>query len=240
VSKASNYALITAAVGTVAIFALRGGSKPPVDLTSKSPSSKRKRTRSWSEIKGITLHQTGIHGMGKKAWPKVTAHLGVHPDGTVYLIHPLRSYLWHAHDLNKDTIGIEVGGNFRGVESDPDSLWKQGGGPTKLSSAQLRGVRDAINYIMREARKNDGKISRIYAHRQGGPRPVDPGEAIWRKAGLWAQSRYGLTSGPPGYSRDRGQPLPVQWGAKTPRGVSPAVGPVRPDGTEPDLESESE
>jgi hypothetical protein len=61
---------------------------PDIDLTEESSLEKRKRTRAWSAITGITLHQTGVHGFGESAWPRVTAHLGVHSDGRVLLIHP--------------------------------------------------------------------------------------------------------------------------------------------------------
>ena len=101
-----------------------------VDLRSKSPKDKRKRRRKWSQITGITLHQTGIHGFGERAWPRVTAHLGVHSDGRVFLIHPLESYLWSSDALNRDTVAIEVAGNFLGDLDKPSSYWQQGGGPS--------------------------------------------------------------------------------------------------------------
>ncbi len=102
---------------------------PDVDVCAMSPVDKRKRVRAWSEIKGITLHQTGVHGFGARAWPKVTSHLGVHSDGRVYLIHPLQAYLWSSDALNRDTVAIEVAGNFIGDPERPgSSYWKPGAG----------------------------------------------------------------------------------------------------------------
>jgi len=189
-----------------------GGSRFDVDLIGQSPKSKRKSTRRWKAITGITLHQVGVSNMGRSAWPKVTAHLGVHTDGTVYRIHPMRSYLWHGHKLNRDTIGIEVAGNFLGDENDLNSYWKNGGGPDRLNSAQRAGIHKAVRYAMSTVKKNGGKIKYIYAHRQAsGDRGVDPGDEIWRAGGLWAQKRFGLTEGGCDYTRGSGRGIPGAW-----------------------------
>ncbi|MEZ4382955.1 MAG: CHAT domain-containing protein [Nannocystaceae bacterium] len=202
---------------------LGGGDAPPpappqpvvvdVDLRDQSPKDKRKRTRKWTDITGITLHQTGIHGFGERAWKKVTAHLGVHSDGRVFLIHPLESYLWSSDALNRDTIAIEVAGNFLGDLSKPSSYWKQGGGPSELSEAMIDGLRRAIRYILQEVAAQGGTIAHVYAHRQAKRGKSNcPGAAIWQNAGVWAQVELGLTNGPtPDYTRKDGQPIPPAW-----------------------------
>ncbi|MCB9570326.1 MAG: CHAT domain-containing protein [Myxococcales bacterium] len=183
-----------------------------VDLRSKSPKDKRKRRRKWSQITGITLHQTGIHGFGERAWPRVTAHLGVHSDGRVFLIHPLESYLWSSNGFNRDTVAIEVAGNFLGDESNPRSYWAKGGGPTELNEAMVAGLRRAIRYIIQEVRAGGGAITEIHAHRQTRRAKSNcPGAAIWREGGVWAQEELGLSDGGPGYTRDDGQPIPPAW-----------------------------
>ena len=73
---------------------------------------KRRSFTDWEKITGITLHQVGVRKVGRKAYPKMTAHLGVHHDGTVYVIHPLNTLLWHGHGFNRDTVAIEVAGLF--------------------------------------------------------------------------------------------------------------------------------
>jgi hypothetical protein len=198
------------------------GSEPPpppervevdVDLRDQSPKKKRKRVRKWENITGITLHQTGIHGFGERAWKKVTAHLGVHSDGRVFLIHPLESYLWSSDALNRDTVAIEVAGNFLGDLDRPNSYWKKGGGPSELSEAMIDGLRRAIRYILQEVEAAGGSIEHVYAHRQAKRGKSNcPGAAIWQNAGVWAQEVLGLTNGPkPDYTRKDGQPIPPAW-----------------------------
>ncbi|HFE47592.1 MAG TPA: CHAT domain-containing protein [Nannocystis exedens] len=187
--------------------------KIDVDLRALSPKEKRKKVRKWSDITGITLHQTGIHGFGDRAWKKVTAHLGVHSDGRVFLIHPLESYLWSSNSLNRDTVAIEVAGNFLGDLDRPNSYWKKGGGPSELSEVMIAGLRRAIRYIIKEIAANGGRIEHVYAHRQGrGAKSNCPGAAIWINAGVWAQETLGLANGPgPNYVRKDGKPIPPEW-----------------------------
>ena len=188
------------------------GDKPDVDLTDRSPKGKRKKTRKWSQITGITLHQTGIHGFSSKAWRKVTSHLGVHDDGTIYLIHPLEAYLWASNSLNKDTVAIEVCGNFRFCEDDEGSYWKKGGGPTLLSDDAREGIRRAIRFIVNEVAANGGEVRYIYAHRQGRrAKSLCPGELVWKAGGVWAQEELGLSDGGFGYKRKTGRPIPSEW-----------------------------
>lgn len=185
---------------------------PDVDVTHKSPTKKRKRKRKWSKITGITLHQTGIHNFGARAWHKVTAHLGVHSDGRVFHIHPLESYLWASNGFNRDTIAIEVAGNFLRDENKPNSYWKKGGGPTQLNEAMIAGLRKAVRYIMAEVAAHGGQITHIHAHRQTKKaKAACPGAAIWQNIGVWAQAEFGLSDGGPGYTRGDGQPIPSYW-----------------------------
>ncbi|HEY0133470.1 MAG TPA: N-acetylmuramoyl-L-alanine amidase, partial [Nannocystis sp.] len=186
--------------------------RPDFDVTAQSPGEKRKRTRAWSELKGITLHQTGVHGFGARAWPRVTAHMGVHSDGRVYLIHPLQAYLWSSDALNRDTVAIEVAGNFIGDPARPASFWKQGGGPSTLTPAMIDGLRRAIRWIVAEVARNGGEITDVFAHRQAKRGKSNcPGAEIWLHAGVWAQTELGLGNGGPGFTRSDGQPIPPAW-----------------------------
>lgn len=201
----------------------------PIDITGQSPKEKRKRVREWSQITGIVLHQTGVHGFGEGAWKKTTAHLGVHSDGRVFLIHPLESYLWSSDEFNRDTVAIEVAGNFVGDESKPDSHWKKGGGPSELTEEMVASLRRTIRWIIDEVGERGGKISYIYAHRQTSKkRPICPGPEIWKQGGVWAQIELGLSDGGPGYTRGDGRALPEHWDPRlgddpdyVPEGTSP-------------------
>ncbi len=185
---------------------------PDVDVTDQSPKKKRKKTRNWSKITGITLHQTGIHGFGARAWKKVTAHLGVHSDGRVFHIHPLNAHLWASNGFNRDTVAIEVAGNFLRDENKPNSYWKQGGGPSQLDEKMIDGLRRAIRFIMAEVAAHGGQITHIHAHRQTKKaKAACPGAQIWQHAGVWAQTQLGLSDGGPGYTRGDGQPIPDYW-----------------------------
>jgi hypothetical protein len=199
---------------------------PDCDVTAKSPPEKRKRTRAWSEIDGIVLHQTGVHGFGERAWPKVTAHLGVHSDGRVFWIHPLQARLSASNGFNSTTVAIEVAGNFRGEEARPESLWKTGGGPSTLTPEMIEGLRRAIRFLCAEVERHGGKITHVFAHRQASAqRPACPGEAIWRAGGVWAQTTLGLDDGGQGFTIDDGRAIPPAWDerrvAERRRGLEP-------------------
>lgn len=203
---------------------------PDIDVTAKSPVDKRKRTREWGQITGIVLHQTGVHGFPAKAWHKVTAHLGVHSDGSVYWIHPLQALLWSSHGFNRYTVAIEVAGNFRLDESKPNSHWKDGGGPSTLTPEMVEGLRKAIRFIYAEVERHGGKIAHVFAHRQASAtRPACPGQAIWQAGGVWAQEVLGLDDGGDGYTIDDGKPIPSSWDPR--RGGGVRRGPA----AEPDL-----
>lgn len=201
------------------------GWQPDVNVLDRSPIEKRKRLRSWREITGITLHQTGIHGFAASAWPRATCHLGVHSDGHVYWVHPLRSLIWASDAFNRDTVAIEVAGNFRGDEAVPGSFWAGGGGPSQLSEAMIAGLRNAIRFIVDEAKRGGGAISHIYAHRQAiRGKSLCPGQQIWRAGGVWARETLRLSSGGPGYTRGDGLPIPAAWDGAAPRAQGPAAG----------------
>lgn len=190
---------------------------PEVDERARSLVEKRKRERAWSDITGITLHQTGVHGFPAKAWYKVTCHLGVHSDGRVFWVHPLTSLLYASNAFNRDTVAIEVAGNYRGDEERPDSYWKKGGGPSQLDQPMSDGLRRAIRFIMEEAASAGGRITHVYGHRQAcRGKTLCPGAQIWRAGGVWAQAELGLSNGPPGYTRSDGRPIPQAWDPSVP------------------------
>jgi len=158
---------------------------------------KRQTFHDWEKITGITLHQVGVPTVGRTAYPKMTAHLGVHHDGTIYWIHPFNTYLHHAGLLSKDTVSIEVAGLF-GVD-DP------------LPEAQANGLRQAIWLIQRVVAEQGGRIETIYGHRQSSSgRLGDPNRAIWQAGALWAEKKLGIPTDPY-HTRYTGEPIPATW-----------------------------
>lgn len=163
----------------------------------KSGTKKRRSFTDWEKVTGITLHQVGVRKVGRKAYPGMTAHLGVHHDGTIYVIHPLNTLLWHGHGFNRDTVSIEVAGLF-GIN-------------TPLPPAQANGLRQAIRMIQQEVARQGGRISFIYAHRQSSAgRALDPQKAIWQQGAIWAEQNLGINT-VPFHTRGTGKPITAKW-----------------------------
>lgn len=171
-----------------------------------------KGPRDWKDITGIVLHQTACRlGCNPPRWGKLGAHIGIPSDGNILLVNPLTTEMFHGNGFNSSTVGIEVDGNFCGVEGKTSTLWKKGGGPHTLTEEQIAGVREAIRWVMAEVAANGGAITHIFAHRQScGDRENDPGSNIWRETGLWAQKELGLVNNPM-YKRWTGLPIPIEW-----------------------------
>jgi hypothetical protein len=159
-------------------------------------------TNAWDKVTGIMLHQVAVDDVNPAAYPKMTAHLAVHHDGTVYWLHPLNVRLMHGHGLNNETVGIEVAGHFR----DDD----------KMPEEQVLGVRRAIQFAVEEAARNGATITNLWAHRQTDQsRLCDPGLDIMQRAGAWAVRTLGLTLHPE-HVRGSGTPLPDAWTQERP------------------------
>lgn len=160
----------------------------------------RKTPRDLSTVTGIMLHQTACYpGLGNrgKRWHDIACHMGISPTGRIFWVNDFSAYLFHGHNYNRTTIGIEVDGNFSGVEGKLGTLWKKGGGPSAHTAKQARSVRKTIRFICEEMERRGAKISTIVAHRQGSDdRQSDPGSAIWSNCGVWAQMELGLYNNP--------------------------------------------
>jgi N-acetyl-anhydromuramyl-L-alanine amidase AmpD len=190
-----------------------------IDTTGAHPIRNAYKTpRKLSDITAIVLHQTACHlGERVKRWHSVPAHIGVTPKGKVILINKLETVCWHANYFNRFSVGIEVDGNFRGVEDRPGTLWKGGGRRSKLTDEQEIWARAAVVWICDEVARHGGKVTDILAHRQTSEnRRGDPGEAIWKRIGLWAQEDSELTlrklcRNDPNYTKGSGLPIPREW-----------------------------
>jgi hypothetical protein len=199
------------------------------DLTEQHDTYKKWRERSWSNITGITLHQTACRlGVREKRWHSVSAHVGIPRNGRVFHIHPLHIRVPHAPYFNGDCVGIEIDGSFYGVEGVRQTHWADNGGPHVLKDEQIAGAREAIAWIVQQGADNGTNIKNIYAHRQASAnRESDPGSAIWQAVGLWAQEELHLVNEPM-HTRSTGLPIPEEWdprsvvnyrGRRTDRGV---------------------
>jgi hypothetical protein len=168
-----------------------------LDVTGLHPGTLRRGPRPWTQIKAIVLHQTAILlGPKPERWYTLAAHIGIPQDGRVILVNPPTQVIWHANSFNKSSVGIEISGNFEGVEGDPTTLWQPGGGPHRMNDAQMESARATVKWLVETIAANGGNIRFIYAHRQASTdRRGDPGSRVWQRVGLWAQETLGLSDG---------------------------------------------
>jgi hypothetical protein len=195
-------------------------SVPPslLDCTGAHPGKLRKRTRQWSEVTGICLHQTAcVLGERPERWFSVPVQVGVTRAGKALLLNPLESILWHGNGFNGSTVGIEIDGHYAGVEGDLRTYWRPASEPNRkpleVSAPQLTATRDAIRWICAEVARHGGCVRRIYAHRQSSDsRRSDPGSALWQGVAVWARETLGLEL-PLSETRGSGRAIPRAWDA---------------------------
>lgn len=182
------------------------------DVTDRHEGAQRRGVRPWSRVTGIVLHQTAILiSSNVERWFGIAAHIGIPRDGKIILMNPLNQLIWHANAFNRSTVGIEISGNFEGIDKKPSTLWEPGGGPHRANEAQIQAARDAITWICEAVSEQGGKIRNLYAHRQASmDRRADPGSRVWKEVGLWGQQTLGLSDGGPGYVNG-GRPIPRDW-----------------------------
>jgi hypothetical protein len=198
-----------------AVAALPAPALPPkfFDVTNDHSGKQRRGARAWQVIDGIVLHQTAaLLGPNLKRWHDVAAHIGIPRDGKIILMNPLDQLIWHANSFNATTVGIEISGNFEGIDGDPSTLWAPGGGPHRATAAQIQAARDAVGWICAAIAAQGGNVRFLYAHRQSSTdRRADPGSRVWENVGLWGQQTLGLSAGKAGYKVGTGRPIPREW-----------------------------
>ena len=176
--------------------------------------------REWSQIAGVTLHQSGGPPIYVDTWRRMRAHCAIKRDGRLLLLQDPRKIIWHAQGLSKSTIGIEIEGNFRGLIDDDRTRWRPGGGPHVLTDAQ-RDAAGILFFVIEQAfERGGGQWTRVHAHRQSSEdRTADPGQQIWEEIAIpWmtALSESGDTYsadcyGGADYCVGTGRPIPVEW-----------------------------
>lgn len=169
--------------------------------------------RSWDQIEGVTLHQTGC-AMPERplGWSRVNAHYGITREGVPILLNRPENMIWHAQRASKTTIGIEFEGNYRGLEEKPNTLWAPGGGPHTLNDAMLEAADVVFDDILRRFTAAGRHWALVYGHRQSSPnRRADPGQEIWRRIAVPWQAYLNTSTYCPTKTFGKGRPIPKQW-----------------------------
>lgn len=178
---------------------------------------KQGRERRWSDVTGITLHQTATcflntedpdsgktdHAIGRVS--KIKAHAVVLRNGAVSLNAPLTHRMAQAQRwFNKTDVGVEIDGWYGGVHTDLSTFWKPKSRPSRkpmeLSAIQVEACRDLCRWIVETVAANGGAVRYIHAHRQTHRgKPSDPGQLLWQSVAMWCQQQFGLTNGGDGW-----------------------------------------
>lgn len=170
--------------------------------------------RTWSQINGVTLHQTGCEMPERPSgWDRLNAHIGITQEGVAILVNDPTDFIWHAQGLSQTTIGIEIEGNYCGVDGDMETLWRGGGGPHHLNPDMLEALRVVRLWLIDLFVYNHQDWSFVFAHRQAkNTRIADPGEEIWKQVGIpWINQIPGVTAGPNTFYKGTGRPIPYEW-----------------------------
>lgn len=190
-----------------------------VDIRGQHPRPRLySHKRKWSEIMGVTIHQTGCSmPQNPIGWKKLNAHIGITQSGTAIIVNNLTDMIWHAQKLSYKTIGIEIEGNFCGVDGDLNTLWRGGGGPHNLNLSMKLALDSVFRFLKSEFESNGAEWKYIYAHRQSSrSRRADPGSEIWKNVSLvWAKRlMLNMYDGGDGFSMKNGLPIPNAWNSK--------------------------
>ena len=203
-----------------------------VDLRAEPRSKGRgkpKGQRPWSQITGITLHQTAVDfGDDPMRLLDVPVHDATLRNGLIVVLNSPTAYMYHAGGFNRRDLGIEVSCRAAGIEGDPRTVWlprklRGKGSPldhvSEATDIQLASTRRLIRARIELVAANGGEIRYMHAHRQEtSQRTSDPGSRIWHELGEWAIREFGLSSGSPKFQIGTGKALPDAWTGR-PNGV---------------------
>lgn len=176
--------------------------------------------RVWSQVKGITLHQTACD-MGERIerYDTIGAHFAVLRSGRVLRMCDLDRVVYHGHGWNNQCVGIEVNGLYAGLEGDIRTVWDDPTTPyreqpQKVTPEAMESTRQLIRWIVAEVSERGGHVKVLGAHRQAvDSRRNDPGEAIWRQVALPLHAELGLSDGGVGFKlpNSTGYAIPEAW-----------------------------
>jgi antitoxin (DNA-binding transcriptional repressor) of toxin-antitoxin stability system len=160
--------------------------------------------REWSDVRGITIHQTACV-------------IGVTRGGQIMWLHSFDKLVVHGNGFNTQCIGVELDGLYEGVAGDPSTLWddpstphrEQGQTPTP---ELIEAARAAVRWAVAVVAANGGTVSKLVAHRQSSAnRRNDPGSALWQAVALPMMEELGLSDGGPGFRIGGGREIPREW-----------------------------
>lgn len=171
----------------------------------------RKKERAWSEIRGVTLHQTGCPmGESPSRWYDLKAHYGITYSGKIYRIHPETAMGWHAQGQSHANVGIEIAGFFAGIEGDAST--RPGGQANwpiqSMTEAQGLAIKALVRYLAQLLEHHGSKLKEIEPHRTAtNTRKPDPGSKVWGVA-LELIKELGCSDG---QVTGDGEPIPEAW-----------------------------
>lgn len=188
--------------------------------------SRRHPVRSWSDINGVTIHQTGCNMPSKpSSWGRLNAHFGITKEGLVIFANDPKKFIWHAQGLSKSTIGIEIEGNYQGLMNDPKTLWSGGGPAATLNPEMYFAIEQLFVLLEWMFKANKKQWWFVHGHRQSAKsRIADPGEEIWKGVALPWMARLNKKwfdenrDGGNDFSLGSGRRIPKDW---SPRRASP-------------------
>lgn len=171
------------------------------------------RIRDWKKINGITLHQTGCRmPTDFEKWHKLNAHYGVTSGGVAVCVNDPTMMIWHAQKLSHRTIGIEIAGNYPGIQGVEKTLWKGGGPAHELTEEMIRATMEIITDIANKFVDLGKKKLYIYGHRQSSlTRRADPGSEIWQQIALRAEKEIEICETRGAFHTKKGRTIPNAW-----------------------------
>lgn len=185
-----------------------------VDITGRHKRPKLySHKRKVEDIDTVLIHQTGCEMPSTPmGWRRLNGHLGATEEGLGIIVNPFTDMIWHAQRLSPTSIGLEIEGNFYGIDGKKNTLWKGGGGPDHLTRATLKMFENMFVYLCRWFETHQIEWKFIKAHRQShNSRIADPGQEIWQEvAMIWIQ-RLGISDGGPDFFTCSGRTIPREW-----------------------------
>jgi hypothetical protein len=144
-------------------------------------------------------------------WDRLNAHVGVTREGRAIICNDFTDMIWHAQRLSQISIGVEIEGNYYGVEGKKYTWWEPGGGPHNLNDKMLIALDAVYDYIENWFDKFSSWMY-VHAHRQSGKnRASDPGQEIWETVGKTWLLRSGASDGGERFCVGKGRPIPSAW-----------------------------
>ncbi len=193
---------------------------------------KSKGNRKWDKFDAITWHQTAVYFEDPETCLNMPVHAVIMPDGRVVLLHNPTTIMWHAHALNRKSIGIEIACMAEGIEGNNNTRniprkinpltgknwtkaeWLRKKPTMEATDAQIASALALARYYAELTEENEGSIAYQHTHRQGhSSRTADPGSRIFQKivepssAELKHTIRYN-------WKRKSGNPIPKKWSDK--------------------------